>query len=49
MVRGSGDIDVLVVGGERDDEGLEALAEELALKGPVQRMKAALDALAGKG
>ena len=35
--------------GERDDEGLDALAEELALKGPVQRMKAALDSLAGKG
>jgi 5'-3' exonuclease len=35
--------------GERDDEGLGALAEELALKGPVQRMKAALDSLAGKG
>jgi 5'-3' exonuclease len=35
--------------GERDDEGLDALAEELALKGPIQRMKAALDALAGKG
>jgi len=35
--------------GERDDEGLDALAEELALKGPVQRMKAALDSLASKG
>lgn len=35
--------------GERDDDGLDALAEELALKGPVQRMKAALDSLAGKG
>jgi 5'-3' exonuclease len=35
--------------GERDDEGLDALAGELALKGPIQRMKAALDSLAGKG
>ena len=34
--------------GERDDEGLDALAEELALKGPIQRMKAALDSLAAK-
>ena len=34
--------------GERDDEGLDALADELALKGPIQRMKAALDSLAEK-
>ena len=35
--------------GERDDDGLDALAEELALKGPIQRMRAALDSLAVKG
>ena len=29
--------------GERDDEGLAALAEELGLRGPVQRLRAALD------
>ena len=34
--------------GERDDEGLDALADELALKGPIQRMKAALDSLTEK-
>ena len=31
--------------GERDDEGLDALADELAVKGPIQRMRAALDSL----
>ena len=31
--------------GERDDAALDELAEELALKGPIQRMKAALDSL----
>jgi 5'-3' exonuclease len=30
--------------GERDDAGLEGLAEELALRGPVKRLRAALDA-----
>jgi 5'-3' exonuclease len=34
--------------GERDDDGLAALADELALKGPVQRLKAALDSVAEK-
>jgi 5'-3' exonuclease len=34
--------------GERDDDGLEALADELALRGPVQRLKAALDSVAEK-
>ncbi|HZD17756.1 MAG TPA: 5'-3' exonuclease [Actinomycetota bacterium] len=29
--------------GERDDEGLTALADELAIRGPVQRLRAALD------
>lgn len=29
--------------GERDDEGLSALADELAIRGPVQRLRAALD------
>ncbi len=29
--------------GERDDEGLAAIAEELAIRGPVQRLRAALD------
>lgn len=29
--------------GERDDDGLAALAEELAIRGPVQRLRAALD------
>ena len=33
--------------GERDDDGLGALADELALRGPVQRLKAALDSVAG--
>ena len=33
--------------GERDDDGLTALAEELALRGPVQRLRAALDSRAG--
>ncbi len=32
--------------GERDDEGLGALADELALRGPVQRLKAAMDSVA---
>ena len=31
--------------GERDDDGLGALADELALRGPVQRLKAALDSV----
>ncbi|HSJ50775.1 MAG TPA: 5'-3' exonuclease [Actinomycetota bacterium] len=31
-------------GGERDDAGLEGLAEELGLRGPVRRLRAALDA-----
>ncbi|MEX2203572.1 MAG: 5'-3' exonuclease [Actinomycetota bacterium] len=30
--------------GERDDEALSVLAEELSLRGPVQRLRAALDA-----
>jgi 5'-3' exonuclease len=30
--------------GERDDDALTALAEELAVRGPVQRLRAALDA-----
>jgi hypothetical protein len=30
--------------GERDDEALSALADELAIRGPVQRLRAALDA-----
>jgi 5'-3' exonuclease len=30
--------------GERDDAGLDGLAEELGLRGPVQRLRAALDA-----
>ena len=34
--------------GERDDDGLAALADELALRGPVQRLKAGLDSVAGK-
>ena len=34
--------------GERDDDGLDALADELALRGPVQRLKAALDSVAEK-
>ncbi len=34
--------------GERDDDGLAALADELALKGPVQRLRAALDSLPAK-
>lgn len=34
--------------GERDDDGLAALADELALRGPVQRLKAALDSVAEK-
>jgi hypothetical protein len=29
--------------GERDDEALKELADELAVKGPVQRLRAALD------
>jgi 5'-3' exonuclease len=29
--------------GERDDEGLSVLADELAIRGPVQRLRAALD------
>ncbi|MGZ8585342.1 MAG: flap endonuclease, partial [Actinomycetota bacterium] len=29
--------------GERDDTGLEALADELAVRGPVRRLLAALD------
>lgn len=33
--------------GERDDEGLQGLAEELAIKGPVRRLLAALDAVSG--
>lgn len=32
--------------GERDDEGLGALADELSLRGPVQRLKAAMDSAA---
>jgi 5'-3' exonuclease len=35
--------------GERDDEGLTALAEELALRGPVKRLLAALDSVARTG
>jgi len=34
--------------GVRDDDGLTALADELALRGPVQRLKAALDSVAEK-
>lgn len=30
--------------GERDDDALSELAEELAIRGPVQRLRAALDA-----
>ena len=33
--------------GERDDAGLVAVAEELALKGPIQRLRAALDSVSG--
>jgi 5'-3' exonuclease len=33
--------------GERDDASLEALAEELAIRGPVQRLRAAMDAAWG--
>lgn len=33
--------------GERDDEGLTAVAEELAIRGPVQRLRAALDLAPG--
>jgi hypothetical protein len=32
--------------GERDDAGLDELAEELGLRGPVGRLRAALDSLA---
>jgi 5'-3' exonuclease len=35
--------------GERDDAGLVALADELALKGPIQRLRAALDAMGPGG
>jgi hypothetical protein len=34
--------------GERDDAALKALGEELSLKGPIQRLQAALDS-AGVG
>ena len=32
--------------GERDDAGLEQLADELAIRGPVRRLRAALDRIA---
>lgn len=32
--------------GDRDDEALDALAEELGIKGPLQRLRAALDSVA---
>jgi hypothetical protein len=31
---------------ERDDEGLDALADELGARGPVKRLRAAFDLLA---
>jgi hypothetical protein len=34
--------------GERDDDSLIGLAEELGIRGPVQRLRAALDALGRK-
>jgi hypothetical protein len=32
--------------GERDDATLDDLAEELGIKGPVQRLRAAMDSVA---
>ncbi len=36
-------------GSDRDDAALSELAEELGLRGPVQRLRAALDVIAGNG
>jgi 5'-3' exonuclease len=35
--------------GERDDDALEALSEELAIRGPIQRLLAAIDSSSGSG
>jgi 5'-3' exonuclease len=47
LVPPNGEAPLDLWGGDRDDAALHAFAEELGLRGPVQRLLAALDAAAG--